>query len=108
MTVCTIDKAELLANTPVGVLPPAEPAATAPEKLSEPLNVAPEQRLTLTVPEAARSLSISPKTLKRRIHDGTIPAYRFGTNSRTMLVKVSDLEQALVQVPTAAMWGDSQ
>lgn len=104
MTVCTIDKAELLANTPVGVLPPAEPAATTPERPAEPLNVIPEQRLTLTVPEAARSLSISPKTLKRRINDGTIPAYRFGTNSRSMLVKVADLEAALVQVPSAGMW----
>ena len=108
MPTCTIDTKALLETTPVGVLNTAEPAATAPEKPAEPLNVIPEQRLTLTVPEAARSLNISPKTLKRRINDGTIPAYRFGTNSRTMLVKVSDLEQALVQVPTAAMWGDSQ
>lgn len=107
MPTCTIDTAALLSNTPVGVLA-AEPVAAAPERPSEPLNVTPEQRTTLTVPEAARSLGISPKTLKRRINDGTIPAWRFGTNSRTMLVKVSDLEQALVQVPTAAMWGDSQ
>lgn len=104
MPTCTIDTKALLETTPVGVLDTAESAATTPEKPAEPLNVAPEQRLTLTVPEAAKTLAISVKTLKRRINDGTIPAYRFGTNSRTMLVKVADLEQALVPVPTVAMW----
>lgn len=101
MPTCTIDTAALLSNTPVGVLA-AEPVAAAPEKPAEPLNVTPEQRTTLTVPEAARSLGISPKTLKRRINDGTIPAYRFGPGSRSMLIKVEDLEAALVPVPTVA------
>lgn len=66
--------------------------------------IEPEYRLTLTVPEAAKALGISDKTLTRRINDGTVPAHRLGANSRSMLIRVEDLMNALTPVPTVAMF----
>ena len=48
---------------------------------------------------AAARLDISPKTLRRRIADGTIPAYRVG---RLVKVNPDDLGRAMRCIPSAA------
>ena len=53
----------------------------------------------LTLAEAADLMSVSVKTLRRRIADGTIPAYRCG--QRVIRIRVADLEQALYRISSA-------
>lgn len=61
-------------------------------------------RTTRTLPryisleEAAEMMSVSTKTIRRRISDGTIPAYHCG--SRPIRIKLDDLEAALTRIPT--------
>ena len=42
-------------------------------------------------------MSVSTKTIRRRINDGAIPAYRFGR--RNLRIRVEDLEAATHRVP---------
>ncbi|RHW24113.1 DNA-binding protein [Nocardioides immobilis] len=44
-------------------------------------------------------MSVSVKTLRRRIADGTIPAYRCGR--RVIRIRVEDLERAFLPIPSA-------
>jgi len=53
----------------------------------------------LTLAEAAQLMSVSVKTLRRRIADGTIPAYRCGR--RVIRIRVDDLERAFLPIPSA-------
>ncbi|WP_245994513.1 helix-turn-helix domain-containing protein [Nocardioides immobilis] len=53
----------------------------------------------LTLVEAADLMSVSVKTLRRRIADGTIPAYRCGR--RVIRIRVEDLERAFLPIPSA-------
>lgn len=48
--------------------------------------------------EAAALSSVSVKTLRRRIADGTITGYRFGP--RLLLVDLAELEAAMRPIPT--------
>lgn len=48
---------------------------------------------------AAARLDISPRTLRRRIADGTLPAYRIG---RLVKVNPDDLGRVMRAIPTAA------
>lgn len=57
----------------------------------------PTQYVSLT--EAADLMSVSVKTLRRRIADGTIPAYRCGR--RVIRIRVEDLERAFIPIPSA-------
>ena len=62
----------------------------------------PKQRTTpvyLTLEEAAELMSLSTKTIRRRISDGTIPAYRCGR--RHIRIRMDELEDALRRIPTA-------
>ena len=62
----------------------------------------PKQRTTpvyLTLEEAAELMSLSTKTIRRRISDGTIPAYRCG--GRHIRIRLDELEDALRRIPTA-------
>jgi excisionase family DNA binding protein len=52
----------------------------------------------LSLSEAADLMSVSVKTLRRRIADGTIPAYRCGR--RVIRIRVEDLELALLPIPS--------
>jgi excisionase family DNA binding protein len=54
----------------------------------------------LSLEEAAEMLSLSIKTIRRRIADGNISAYRCG---RVIRVRAEDLEHALHRIP-AARW----
>ncbi len=42
----------------------------------------------VSVPEAARRLGVSERTVKRRIRDGTLPSLRFGGARRVLLGEV--------------------
>ncbi|GAB3994433.1 helix-turn-helix domain-containing protein [Nocardioides marmoraquaticus] len=53
----------------------------------------------LSIEEAADLLSLSVKTIRRRIADGTIPAYHCG--NRAIRIRLADLESALERVPSA-------
>jgi len=53
----------------------------------------------VTLAEAAGLMSVSVRTLRRRISDGTIPAYRCGR--RVIRVRVEDLELAFRRIPSA-------
>ncbi len=53
----------------------------------------------LTLAEAADLMSVSVRTLRRRIADGTIPAYRCGR--RVIRVRIDDLELAFHRIPSA-------
>jgi excisionase family DNA binding protein len=53
----------------------------------------------LTLTEAAELMSVSVRTVRRRISDGTIPAYRCGR--RVIRVRFEDLELAFHRIPSA-------
>lgn len=53
----------------------------------------------ISLEAAAARLDISPRTLRRRIADGTLPAYRIG---RLVKVNPDDLGRLMQTIPTAA------
>ncbi len=53
----------------------------------------------LSLEEAAAVMSLSVKTIRRRIADGTIPAYQCGR--RPIRIRLADLEAALRPIPSA-------
>ena len=53
----------------------------------------------LSLEEAAEVMSLSVKTIRRRIADGTIPAYQCGR--RPIRISFDELEAALRRIPSA-------
>ena len=53
----------------------------------------------LSLEQAAEMMSLSVKTIRRRIADGTIPAYQCGR--RPIRIRLEDLEAALRRIPSA-------
>ena len=53
----------------------------------------------LSLEEAAEVMSLSVKTIRRRIADGTIPAYQCGR--RPIRIRLDQLEAALRRIPSA-------
>jgi len=53
----------------------------------------------VSLEEAAEVMSLSVKTIRRRIADGTIPAYQCGR--RPIRIRLDDLEAALRRIPSA-------
>jgi len=51
----------------------------------------------LTIDEVAEATGFTSKTIRRRIRDGVLPAYRF-PGCRGMRIKSEDLDAALVPV----------
>lgn len=66
--------------------------------LSHGTTSAPDRGGYLSLEEAAEYLCVSEKTLRRRIADGTVPAYRLG--HRVIRIKITDLDQLLRPIPT--------
>lgn len=54
----------------------------------------------LNLAEAADVMSVSVKTIRRRIADGTIPAYHCG--GKAIRIRLDELEAALKRVPSAS------
>ena len=55
----------------------------------------------VSLEEAAESMSVSVRTIRRWIAAGTLPAYRCGT--RAIRIKLDDLEAAPRKMPTARL-----
>lgn len=53
----------------------------------------------LTIEEAVEIMKTAPLTIRRRISDGSIPAYQCG--SRLIRIRLEDLEAALRRIPSA-------
>lgn len=53
----------------------------------------------LSVEEAAQVMSVSAKTIRRRISDGTIPANQCGR--RIIRIRLDELEAAFRPIPSA-------
>lgn len=53
----------------------------------------------VSLEQAAEITGQSVKTIRRRISDGTIPAYRFGP--RQIRIKLEDLEAMARRIPSA-------
>ncbi|YAL82844.1 helix-turn-helix domain-containing protein [Dermacoccaceae bacterium W4C1] len=51
-----------------------------------------------TIPQAAKYASCSPKTIRRRIADGSLTGYRFGP--RVLRVDLNELDAAMRPIPT--------
>lgn len=59
----------------------------------------------LSLNGASAYIGVSPKTLRRRIAEGAIPAYRL-EGSRGLRIKRSDLDAAMRPIPSAVMADD--
>jgi excisionase family DNA binding protein len=53
----------------------------------------------VSLEEAAEMMSLSTRTIRRRISDGTIPAYQCGR--RFIRLRLDELESALRRIPSA-------
>lgn len=53
----------------------------------------------VSLEEAAEMMSLSTRTIRRRISDGTIPAYQCGR--RPIRIRLDELEAALRRIPSA-------
>lgn len=53
----------------------------------------------VSLEEAAEIMSLSTRTIRRRISDGTIPAYQCGR--RPIRIRLDELEAALRPIPSA-------
>jgi excisionase family DNA binding protein len=53
----------------------------------------------VSLEEAAEMMSMSTRTIRRRISDGTIPAYQCGR--RSIRLRLDELEAALRRIPSA-------
>ena len=53
----------------------------------------------VSLEEAAEIMSLSTRTIHRRISDGTIPAYQCGR--RSIRLRLDELEAALRRIPSA-------
>lgn len=60
----------------------------------------------VTLDQAAQITEQSVKTIRRRIADGTLPAYRFG--GRNIRIRLDDLEAAARLIPAARSWADQR
>lgn len=52
----------------------------------------------LSIEQAAEVMSLSTKTIRRRISDGSIPAYRCGR--RNIRIRLDELEAAFRKLPS--------
>lgn len=59
----------------------------------------PIARKNLSLKEAAQWYSVSERTLRRRIAEGRLPAFRVGP--RTIRVRAEDVEALAQRIPTA-------
>lgn len=57
-----------------------------------------ELPIYVSLDEAAEMMSLSTRTIRRRISDGTIPAYQCG--SRSIRIRVDEFEAALRRIPS--------
>ena len=56
-----------------------------------------------SIDRAAEIGDVSPKTIRRRIADGSLTGYRFGP--RIIRVDLDEVESLFTPIPTASCWG---
>ena len=59
------------------------------------------QRRYAPIGQAAERIGVSPRTIRRRIADGSITGYRFGP--RVIRVDLDEIESLLERIPAAGM-----
>jgi excisionase family DNA binding protein len=59
----------------------------------------------VTLEHAAQITEQSVKTIRRRIADGILPAYRFG--GRNIRIRLDDLEAAARLIPAVRTWKEN-
>jgi excisionase family DNA binding protein len=59
----------------------------------------------VSLEHAAQITEQSVKTIRRRIADGTLPAYRFG--GRNIRIRLDDLQATARLIPTAQTWREN-
>lgn len=57
-----------------------------------------------SIDEAAEYLGVNPRTIRRRIAEGEIPAFRIA-GTRTIRIRLEDLEASLRPIPSGAVYG---
>lgn len=62
-------------------------------------NPDPDPSRWVSVPTAAKAVGVCAQTIRRRISDGSIPAYRFGPT--LLRVQLEDVERAFRPIPVA-------
>jgi excisionase family DNA binding protein len=62
----------------------------------ESTRTAPTADRLVGVPDAAASLGVAPKTVRKLVHDGRLPTVRFAPNS-PYRIRVSDLERLITE-----------
>lgn len=77
------------------------PRTTAPVvRVPEPLRSSADRgRQLISIAQAAERLGVCGKTVRRRIADGSLTAYRVGP--RLLKIDVADLDDVLRPIPTA-------
>jgi excisionase family DNA binding protein len=60
----------------------------------------------LTINQAAEQYGVNRRTVRRRIADGHLPAYRMA-GSRYIRIKTADLDKLLTPVPTGGSYASS-
>jgi excisionase family DNA binding protein len=85
--------------TPIAILTPEQLEALIERAIALALARAPVERRPVTVPEAARDLGISTRTLRRRIKAGEIPIVRVG---RAVRVDLAELRRTQEETARAA------
>ena len=58
-------------------------------------------RHLVSIDQAARLVDVSPRTIRRRIADGSLTGYRFGP--RVIRVDLDEVESLLTRIPAAGM-----
>ncbi len=58
-------------------------------------------RRLVSIDQAARLVDVSPRTIRRRIADGSLTGYRFGP--RVIRVDLDEIESLLTRIPAAGM-----
>ncbi len=58
-------------------------------------------RRLVSIDQAARLVDVSPRTIRRRIADGSLTGYRFGP--RVIRVDLDEVESLLTRIPAAGM-----
>ena len=83
----------------VTILTPEQLEDLVERAVSKALARAPTERKPVTVPEAARELGVSTRTLRRRIKAGEMPVVRVG---RAVRVDLAELRRSQEETATVA------
>jgi len=64
-------------------------------------SAAKDARRLVSIDQAARLVDVSPRTIRRRIADGSLTGYRFGP--RVIRVDLDEVDALLTRIPAAGV-----